>query len=257
MLCTIEPAWGAVAKTLHGSIMLCATSFLLAAAAVEAVVPGDAQVEPHRPHDELPHEFYAAAAARGAPVYRIDALASQVLIFVYRAGLLARLGHDHVVASHDVTGYILWADAPDVARADLHVPLATLTVDEAELRAAAGFETVPSDDDIAGTRDNMLASIDAAAFPVLRVLITRQAAGSGDPSAVTLHAEVTLHGVSHSFPVTVELERDADRLRVSGSFDVLQSDFGIRPFSVFGGALAVRDRLDVRFHLEGRRTGRE
>jgi hypothetical protein len=63
--------------------------------------------------------------------------------------------------------------------------------------------------------------------------------------------------VTRSFPVTVELERDADRLRVSGSFDVLQSDFGIRPFSVFGGALSVRDRLDIRFSLEGRRTGRE
>ena len=198
--------------------------------------------------DDVPHEFYAAMA-HDFPVYRIDPIASELLVYVHRDGPLARLGHDHVIASHDVTGYVLWSDASDVARADLEIPLVTLTVDEAEFRAAAGFETMPSDDDVAGTRANMLVSLEASAFPVIQVFVSHR----DDASDASMRVEITLHGVTRSFPVTVDLERGADWLRVSGTFDVLQSDFGIRPYSVFGGALSVRDRLEVQFRLEGRR----
>lgn len=237
-------ASGRVGVPGRAAIVVSAVVVLAGCAAPRAPVTSDTRA------DDLPHAQYEAAVARGAPVYRIDSSASEVLIFVYRDGPLARFGHDHIVASHDVTGYILWSDAPDVARADLRVPLATLTVDETGLRAAAGFDTTPSDDDVVGTRNNMLASLDATAFPVMRISVTRQ----GDQADVSLQVEITLHGVTRSFPVTVDLERGEDWLRINGSFAVLQSDFRITPYSILGGALSVRDRLDVRFRLAGRRT---
>lgn len=75
-----------------------------------------------------------------------------ILVHAGRDGPLARLGHEHVVACHDIKGYV------DVThnRADLYVVLDNLQVDEPEIRKKAGLETQPSAEAIAGTRNNML-----------------------------------------------------------------------------------------------------
>ena len=38
-----------------------------------------------------------------------------------------------------------------------------------------------------------------------------------------------------------------------GAFVARQSDFGITPFAVFGGALAVQDEMELRFAIDARR----
>jgi len=198
----------------------------------------------------LPIDFYRDAAARGESVYRIDSDESLVTIYVYRDGPLAGMGHDHVVASRDLRGYALWPDDAAAARADLRMPIATASVDDAELRTAAGFESVPSADDIAGTYANMLASVDADAFPDigLRVTLLRP------PPEPRVNVDVSWHGVTRSFDVPVSLVVDADRLEATGSLGIRQTDFGITPHSVFGGALSVADRLNVSFRLRATRV---
>ena len=42
-----------------------------------------------------------------------------------------------------------------------------------------------------------------------------------------------------------------ERLSVQGALVLKQSDFGIKPFSVFGGILAVQDEIVVEFTLAG------
>src|SRR5690349_17098835 len=82
---------------------------------------------------EFPRAFYEQEAAQGRAVLRVDPAASLVVLTVRRGGSLARLGHDHVVASHTVQGYV----APGAKRADLYVTLADLAVDEPALRTEA------------------------------------------------------------------------------------------------------------------------
>src|SRR3989475_9970108 len=110
---------------------------------------------PAVPPADFPEAYYREAAAQGKPVFRVDPRESLVVIEVRRAGSLARLGHDHVVASHELGGYV----APDEGRADLYVALGRLAVDEAALRTEAGFDTQPAESDIAGTRANMLGKV--------------------------------------------------------------------------------------------------
>ena len=43
--------------------------------------------------------------------------------------------------------------------------------------------------------------------------------------------------------------RSLDQVCASGEFDVLQTDFGIKPFSVALGALEVQDRLHIKFRI--------
>jgi hypothetical protein len=53
--------------------------------------------------------------------------------------------------------------------------------------------------------------------------------------------------------VPAAVREQGDRLVAEGEFDILQSDFGIAPFSVAMGALQVQDRLRVRFSIACRR----
>src|SRR2546422_9799880 len=60
---------------------------------------------PAGPPADFPEGYYREALGRGKPVFRVDPRESLVVIEVRRAGSLARLGHDPVVASHEVGGH--------------------------------------------------------------------------------------------------------------------------------------------------------
>lgn len=196
----------------------------------------------------LPEDYYAELVAQGTPVFRVDPAASLVVMEVRRGGSLARLGHDHVVASHDVAGYL----APDAGRADLVVPLDALVVDEPTLRAEAGFDTQPSAAAIAGTRRNMLDKVlEADRYPVARVVVSGNVADDG-PKQFPI--TITLHGATATVDALAEVEKAPDAVTVRGTTAVDQSRFGITPFSVLGGALAVQDRVAVRFRIRARRV---
>lgn len=193
------------------------------------------------PAGQFPESYYRQALAQGKNVLQISPNESLVTIEVWRAGTLARLGHDHVVASHDLHGYV----ALDEGRADLIMPLAKLAVDEPALRAEAGFDTQPTSEAIEGTRHNMLTKVlDADRYPFALIHVTRS-----DPAASTLHVSITLHGVTRTFDVPAQIETGSNLIRVSGQLALNQTDFGMTPFSVLGGAIQVQDRMDLHFRI--------
>jgi hypothetical protein len=196
---------------------------------------------------DFPRELYRAALARGEPVFRVDPARSLVVIEVHRAGSLARVGHDHVVASHDVQGYA----APDQGRSDLYVPLGRLVVDESELRAEAHFDTQPSEADISGTRANMLRRVlEADTYPFALVSVSGVVAGPGDPP---VDVAITLHGTTHATRVPLRIENQGDEIAVAGTLVIQQTDFGIAPFSILGGAIQVANEVSLRFRISARR----
>lgn len=187
----------------------------------------------------FPETYYRQAAARGTQVFRVDPATSVVVIEVYRGGSLARLGHDHVVASHDVRGYI----APNEGRADLYLPLDRLVVDEPELRKEAGFDTRPTDEDIAGTRRNMMNALEVSTFPFALVRIAGGEGGSGEAMGVT----VVVHGIEHTVRAPIQFNGSSGALAASGRIALKQTDFGMTPLSVLGGAIQVKDEVSVRY----------
>jgi polyisoprenoid-binding protein YceI len=68
-----------------------------------------------------------------------------------------------------------------------------------------------------------------------------------------LKAAITLHGITRAYRVPVDLREDGGTMRAEGRFLVKQTDFGITPFAVLGGALSVKDELELRFALSARR----
>jgi hypothetical protein len=216
---------------------------LLAACAVQAPLSPESK---EQPPVGFPDDFYKHSAQLGHPVFGIDPALSLVVIEVHRGGSLARLGHDHVIASHNLRGYV----APNDARADLYIRLDELVVDEPELRAQAGFDTQPSEAAIAGTRDNMLGQFHVEQHPYAVI-----SAESADPDATLLwlNVSITLNGITRAERIAVKLEQTADQVTVNGSVALEQTEFGIVPFSILGGAIQVQDRVDVRFMIHAHR----
>jgi len=60
---------------------------------------------------------------------------------------------------------------------------------------------------------------------------------------------VTLRGQTRRVDVPLSIAREPGKLSVRGGFRILQSDFGITPFSVAGGAIQVADGVDVEFTI--------
>lgn len=189
---------------------------------------------------DFPESYYRQAELSGSKILRIDSKRSLVTILVRRGGALSHLGHDHVVASRDVTGYMDITDA----RADLYISLDKLSVDEPLLRTEAGFTTQPSNDAIEGTRRNMLykvLEIDRYPFALISVIRTH------DPS--NLIVNIGLHGSKRNFIIPAQIVTFAKGIEIKGELAFNQSDFGITPFSILGGALQVQDRVSLHFHI--------
>jgi len=212
---------------------------MLAACALTSTVPPS--LPPSAPPD-FPHAYYRQLQSLGQPVFRVDAARSQVVIEVRRGGSLARLGHDHAIASHNVTGNI----APDEGRADFYVRLDDLVVDEPDLRAEAGFTTQPDAEDVAGTQRNMHKVLETERYPYV-LLRVNGAAAKGKLESIRL--DITLHGVTRPVDAIASWAGTREEYSVSGTFAIDQSAFGITPLSILRGAVTVQDRLNISFRI--------
>lgn len=195
-----------------------------------------------------------AADTRGATVYEVSPQSSQVSIYVFRGGKFSRLGHNHVLTSQHLTGRV-WVH-PDFARSgfELSFPVAQLVVDDAEARQTAGSDFPPdipqSDKD--GTRKNMLKPevLDGEHYPEVKL---RSARVGGTLEAPQVTASITIKDASHDVEVPVKIAIEGAQLTASGEFDILQTQFGMKPFSVALGALEVQDRLHLKFKVTAMR----
>ncbi len=191
-----------------------------------------------------------AADTRGATVYTVSPQSSQLSIHVFRGGKLSRLGHNHVVTSQHLAGRV-WVH-PQFPRSgfELSFPVAQLVVDDPQARRAAGSDFPPdiphSDKD--GTRKNMLKPevLDAERYPEVEL---RSARVAGTLAAPQVTAHITIKDRSRDVQVPVKIEIEGAQLTASGEFDILQTEFGIKPFSVALGALEVQDKLHIKFTI--------
>jgi hypothetical protein len=193
------------------------------------------------------------AIPAGAREYKVVADESLLQILVYRGGAMARLGHNHVIASHQLSGSVYVTDDLPATRFDISFPVNELTVDEPALREAAGPDFPPGVPQNArdGTHANMIseALLDGARFPLirLRAIDVHRAAGAFEASV-----EITLKDATHLVRVPLKVERSNGAVTASGEFPLKQSELDLKPFSIGMGALVVLDEMHVRFAVTAR-----
>jgi hypothetical protein len=204
---------------------------------------------------------------------------SELRVLVYRAGPLARMGHNHVMVNRSLRGEV---DLPrDVATASfrLTVPADAFMVDDADARREEGpdFAGDVPDDAKSGTLRNMLspAVLDAAQFPEITVqslAVQGQLAldeesstptSSRPPRArvrapdgtktmrgqliVTVALSVTGHQLTREVPMSLLIYSGG--LAGTGELRVRQSDLGVTPYSLMLGALQVQDEITIEFKI--------
>ena len=77
----------------------------------------------------------AGSVAPAAPkTHSLDLAASEVVVFVYKAGLASGLAHDHVIAAKDFAGTLTYdPEHPEATRVSVTVQAASLVADLPEL----------------------------------------------------------------------------------------------------------------------------
>jgi polyisoprenoid-binding protein YceI len=196
----------------------------------------------------------AADHATVGDAYQVIGSESLLTIRVYRAGALARAGHNHLVASHDLSGTVRVAKDLPSSTFELSFPVASLTVDEAELRAAQGadFAADVADGAREGTRRNMLgpAVLDADHYP--QITLRSEAL---QPQGEQLVARVQIRIRDQLRVVTVPLTYtlSASELLAQGELPLKQSQLGLAPFTALLGALAVQDEMQVQIRIVARK----
>lgn len=186
-----------------------------------------------------------------ANVYAIDSAQSELRVLVYRAGPMARLGHNHIMLNRAITGWVDAGAGPESASFSLSVPVADFVVDDARARSDEGsdFAAQVTEDARSGTRRNMLsgALLDAEHVPVMTLTSTGIARRRDGGLSATL--TVSLGGHQSMITVPFALETSTGRIATSGSVPLRQSDLGLTPISVMLGALQVQDELTVKFRF--------
>jgi len=217
---------------------------LLVALAVPGCAPAPVVDQPSA-GPELPLRSPAGAAR-----YRVIDKDSLIYARVFRGGSMAKLGHNHVVAFGGVRGDVYVAGKAAGSLVDLVVPVSGAVVDPPELRGSQGkaFDTTISDQARDKTRRNMLGGklLDAALHPYI-VISSKAIEGGFQGPRVSL--DITIGETTRAYTLPVSLRRDEGTLTASGRLELLQSDFGIEPYQVLGGALKVKDRVELVFEI--------
>ena len=149
-----------------------------------------------------------SAIPAGAHEYQVVAEESLLQILVYRGGAMARLGHNHVIASHHLSGTVFVTDDATQTRFDIRIPVNELTIDEPAMREQAGADFPPGVPQSArdGTRKNLLseALLDGEKYPEIRLRATDVVAAG---EAFDVGVEITIKDQVHNVRVPVTLER--------------------------------------------------
>jgi polyisoprenoid-binding protein YceI len=64
-----------------------------------------------------------------------------------------------------------------------------------------------------------------------------------------IEGTLRLHGVEKPLTVPVQLRMIGGNLTADGELPLLQSNYGIAPIKVGGGAVRVKDKLKISFHI--------
>ena len=186
-----------------------------------------------------------AQPAKSSHESTINLKTSRVYILVDKK----RLGHPHAVEGNLKSARLI-LDAKSAA-GQIVFDMTTFAADTESARKFCGLSGRTDSDTQKKVNDNMLGSdvLDVEKFPTATFeiessLSTGKKTSKGRP-LYELNGEFTLHGTTHPLSVVLETEAMKDSTRLRGKFRVLQTDFGIKPYTAALGTVGVADELTI------------
>jgi polyisoprenoid-binding protein YceI len=163
---------------------------------------------------------------------QIDPQRSTMTVKVLKSGLFSAFGHNHEIRAPIISGSVTTSGTPAV---ELRVDARRMQVLDPDV----------STKDRAEIQKTMLsdAVLDSERFPEIRFVSTTIEASA--PNRYHVSGELTLHGITRPVVVTVELRAG----RYLGSLKLKQTQFGIKPVTVGGGTVKVKDEVEIIFDV--------
>jgi polyisoprenoid-binding protein YceI len=176
----------------------------------------------------------------------VDGRASRFTVRAFATGILAAMGHNPTIGIRDFSGEMKFdPEKLDAGAFRLEVKSASLGVqDDISDKDRREMERIMNQE-----------VLETAKFPdILYEAPGISVTKVGDTLfSASLNGNLTLHGVTRSEPVAARVVWMGNMLRASGEFSLNQSNYDIKPVSVAGGALKVKDELRFQFEIVARR----
>jgi polyisoprenoid-binding protein YceI len=175
----------------------------------------------------------------------VDVNRSRVYAFVGKTGF----GHEHGITGHLKSGSIRLGTDRDAGQ--LVFDLTSFSADTSEARRYVGLEGQTDASTQEQVTANMLGAyvLDTEHYPTATFLIKsalplreNQRAGV---KRYQLEGEFNIHGVTRPLRIFAEARAESGAIRLRGTFVLLQTDYGIKPFSKALGAVGVTDKLKI------------
>jgi len=174
--------------------------------------------------------------------YRIDAGQSHFTVRAFAGGFLSALAHDHTISVREFDGNTEFTFGT-VEPASLQ-----MTIKAASLAVVDKISDKDRQKIEATMRDEVL---EVSQFPEITFKssgVTATKTGEGQYQA-RISGEISLHGVSRPLTINSQLEFGDKVLHAKGNFALKQSNFGIKPVSVAGGTIKVKDEIKFVFDI--------
>ncbi len=186
----------------------------------------------------------SGALAAGETAYVIDQGKSQIVLGVFREGILKVFGHDHTI---EVQGF---AGTVHVDTASLERSTVALRVESKSLAVVDPFASEKERHDVQLAMDGAEV-LNVAKFPEITFRSTgvSDVKWEGADLQIMLAGELSLHGVQRRITIPMRIRLEHAELRATGEVFVAQKDFGITPIRVAGGMVRVKDQVKVSFDI--------
>jgi polyisoprenoid-binding protein YceI len=178
--------------------------------------------------------------------YVLDKSASRFTVRAFASGMLSVMGHNPTIAIRDFTGEANF-DPAEPEKSSLRIQIRANSLEVTD--------DVKSSDRKEMESTMNLKVLESANYPTITFEGAATSANklSEGRFQVTMNGTLSLRSVTGKVPVTTQVTLMGDMLRASGEFSLLQSDYGIAPVSVAGGALKLKDELKFTFDIVARK----
>jgi polyisoprenoid-binding protein YceI len=177
--------------------------------------------------------------------YVVDAKASRFTVQAFATGFLSAVGHNPTLGIRSFSGDVHFSpEALQGSEFHFRIQTASLSVqDDVSDKDQREIERLMNEQVLETTQYPEIV-YDAPVISITKL---------GDSLySAALDGTLTLHGVTCRQPVTARIAVFGTMLRASGDFTLKQTDYRIKPISVAGGAIKLKDELKSSFEMVAR-----
>ena len=188
----------------------------------------------------------SAQTNAGLAHFIFDSRASSFKVQAFVSGLLSAMGHNPTIGIEKFSGEVDFnPETNEASDFRLAIQAASLAVrDDVSDKDRREIERIMKDE-----------VLEVSKYPEITYVAPEISVSRMDLAlySATMNGRVSFHGTSRVQRVTARIAALGEVVRASGTFILRQSDYQVKPVSVAGGALKLKDELKFSFDIVARK----